>query len=34
MPLLYQGVNYARKPAWETLYLSFCELAGLDPYKE
>ena len=34
MPLLYQGVNYARKPAWETLYLYFCELAGLDPYKE
>ena len=34
MPLLYQGVNYARKPAWETLYLYLCELAGLDPYKE
>ena len=34
MPLLYQGDNYARKPAWETLYLYFCELAGLDPYKE
>ena len=34
MPLLYQGVNYVRKPAWETLYLYLCELAGLDPYKE
>ena len=34
MPLLYQGVNYARKPAWETLYLYLCELAGEDPYKE
>ena len=34
MPLLYQGVNYARKPAWETLYLYLCEVAGLDPYKE
>ena len=34
MPLLYQGVNYARKPAWKTLYLYLCELAGLDPYKE
>ena len=34
MPLLYQGVNYARKPAWNTLYLYLCELAGLDPYKE
>ena len=33
-PLLYQGVNYARKPAWETLYLYLCELAGEDPYKE
>jgi GH35 family endo-1,4-beta-xylanase len=34
MPLLYQGVNYVRKPAWETLYLFLCERAGLDPYKE
>ena len=34
MPLLYQGVNYARKPAWNTLYLYLCELAGLDPYKQ
>ena len=34
MPLLYQGVNYARKPAWNTLYLYLCELAGMDPYKE
>ena len=34
MPLLYQGVNYARKPAWETLYLYLCEVAGLDPYKQ
>ena len=34
MPLLYQGVNYARKPAWETLYLYLCEVAGLDTYKE
>ena len=34
MPLLYEGVNYARKPAWETLYLYLCELAGQDPYKE
>ena len=34
MPLLYQGVNYARKPAWESLYLYLCEVAGLDPYKE
>ena len=33
-PLLYQGVNYVRKPAWETLYLYLCEVAGLDPYKE
>ena len=33
-PLLYQGVNYVRKPAWETLYLFLCERAGLDPYKE
>ena len=33
-PLLYQGANYARKPAWETLYLYLCELAGEDPYKE
>ena len=34
MPLLYQGANYARKPAWETLYLYLCELTGQDPYKE
>ena len=34
MPLLYQGVNYARKPAWNTLYLYLCEVAGLDPYKQ
>ena len=34
MPLLYQGVNYARKPAWESLYVYLCEVAGLDPYKE
>ena len=34
MPLLYQGVNYVRKPAWETLYVYLCELSGLDPYKE
>ena len=34
MPLLYQGANYTRKPAWETLYLYLCELAGEDPYKE
>ena len=34
MPLLYQGVNYVRKPAWETLYLYLCEVAGLNPYKE
>ena len=33
-PLLYRGANYARKPAYEALYLYFCELAGLDPYKE
>ena len=33
-PLLYQGVNYVRKPAWEALYLYLCEVAGLDPYKE
>ena len=33
-PLLYQGVNYVRKPAWETLYLYLCDVAGLDPYKE
>ena len=33
-PLLYEGVNYVRKPAWETLYLYLCEVAGLDPYKE
>ena len=33
-PLLYEGVNYVRKPAWETLYLFLCERAGLDPYKE
>ena len=33
-PLLYKGVNYARKPAYETLYLYFCELAGLNPYKD
>jgi len=33
-PLLYEGVNYVRKPAWETLYLYLCELTGLDPYKE
>ena len=33
-PLLYKGVDYARKPAYETLYLYLCELAGLDPYKE
>ena len=34
MPLLYHGVNYARNPAWETLYLYLCEVAGLDPYKQ
>ena len=34
MPLLYQGVNYVRKPAWEALYLYLCELTGQDPYKE
>ena len=34
MPLLYQGVNYVRKPAWEALYVYLCEVAGLDPYKE
>ena len=34
MPLLYQGANYARKPAWEALYVYLCELAGVDPYKE
>ena len=33
-PLLYQGVNYARKPAYEALYLYLCEVAGMDPYKE
>ena len=33
-PLLYRGVDYARKPAYEALYLYFCESAGLDPYKE
>ena len=33
-PLLYKGVDYARKPAYETLYLYLCELASLDPYKE
>ena len=33
-PLLYQGANYARKPAYETLYLYLCEVAGMDPYKE
>ena len=33
-PLLYAGVNYVRKPAYETLYLYLCERAGLDPYKE
>ena len=33
-PLLYKGVNYARKPAYEALYLFLCERAGLDPYKE
>ena len=34
MPLLYKGVNYARKPAYETLYLYLCERAGLNPYKD
>ena len=34
MPLLYKGTNYARKPAYEKLYLYFCELAGLNPYKD
>ena len=34
MPLLYKGSNFARKPAYETLYLYLCELAGLNPYKE
>ena len=33
-PLLYRGDNYVRKPAWETLYLFLCEVAGLDSYKE
>ena len=33
-PLLYAGVNYVRKPAYETLYLYLCERAGLNPYKE
>ena len=33
-PLLYDGSGYTRKPAYEKLYLYFCELAGLDPYKE
>ena len=33
-PLLYDGVNYVRKPAYETLYLFLCERAGLNPYKE
>ena len=33
-PLLYRGSTYVRKPAYEALYLYFCELAGLDPYKE
>jgi endo-1,4-beta-xylanase len=33
-PLLYAGVNYVRKPAYETLYQYLCELAGLNPYKE
>ena len=33
-PLLYYGSAYSRKPAYETLYLYFCELAGLDPYKQ
>ncbi len=34
MPLLYKGSGYARKPAYETLYLYLCERAGLNPYKE
>ena len=33
-PLLYRGQNYIRKPAYETLYVYLCELAGLNPYKE
>ena len=33
-PLLYRGTNYARKPAYETLYVYLCEVAGMDPYKE
>ena len=33
-PLLYAGAGYARKPAYETLYLYLCERAGLNPYKE
>ena len=33
-PLLYRGVNYTRKPAFEALYLYLCEVAGFDPYKE
>ena len=33
-PLLYQGANYARKPAYEALYVYLCELAGVNPYKE
>ena len=33
-PLLYDGSGYTRKPAYETLYLYLCGLAGLDPYKE
>ena len=34
MPLLYKGITYTRKPAYETLYIYLCERAGLNPYKD
>lgn len=32
-PLLWSGKNYAKKPAYDAIYIYLCELAGIDPYK-
>jgi len=33
-PLVWKGVNYEKKKAYEALYLYLCELNGINPYKE
>ena len=33
-PLLWKGIGYTKKKAYEAIYLYLCEVNGLSPYKE